>query len=82
MVRQPAGQAAPALECLLVLMMAGQAADEAKQMVTYRRDYFNSPWRAWMGSEGGRVRVRGCLLTRFVGRNQTTSSDNSATKQH
>lgn len=24
--------------------MHAQAADEAKQMVTYKQDYFNSPW--------------------------------------
>ncbi|KAI8473405.1 MAG: Ion transport protein-domain-containing protein [Monoraphidium minutum] len=44
MVRQPAGQAAVVLECILVVMMCGQAADELKQMVTYKREYFNSPW--------------------------------------
>jgi hypothetical protein len=103
MVRQPMGQAAIVLECILLLMMCGQvggwarrlragntgggparfrvaeparsikgpreqraarflnlpspaptlaypthprqAADEVKQMLTYKREYFNSPWK-------------------------------------
>jgi hypothetical protein len=26
------------------VLLCAQAADEAKQMVTYKQDYFNSPW--------------------------------------
>lgn len=44
LLAHPQGRAALALECILMVMMFGQAADEAKQMVTYKQDYFNSPW--------------------------------------
>jgi hypothetical protein len=32
------------LSLLLLLLLILQAADELKQIVTYGRDYFNSPW--------------------------------------
>lgn len=41
MVRQPSGQAAVVLEILLVFFMAGQAADEVKQMVHFKQEYFD-----------------------------------------
>lgn len=41
---QPSGQAAVVLECLLMVLMFGNATDEVKQMITYRGDYFLSPW--------------------------------------
>jgi len=40
----PAGQGALVVECVLLIMSFGNAADEVRQMMTYGMEYFNSPW--------------------------------------